>query len=219
MDFFESLPEPPPPERPQPPPRHPWERPETVIPGSVAAEALLARTEDVAVAVGSLRAYRNGFEFTVHVRQRRVEEFLHDPFGRHPRRRGEADLPAQALRLGILYADGRRVAISGRFHPSHDELAAGELVLHHGGSRGSDRQWDGDFWVHPLPPDGPVTFVVSWLAKGVTEARAQVDGAAVRAAADRAVELWPDDPDPASTRASASVRVTATNSGQPPAET
>ena len=65
-----------------------------------------------------------------------------------------------------------------------------------GGSRGSDRRWDGDFRVHPLPPDGPVTFVVSWLVKGVAEARAQVDGAAVRAAASRAVELWPDDREP-----------------------
>ena len=55
--------------------------------------------------------------------------------------------------------------------------------------------------MHPLPPYGPVTFIVSWLAQGVTEARAEVDGAVIRAAADRAVTLWPDDPDVASSAA------------------
>ena len=43
--------------------------------------------------------------------------------------------------------------------------------------------------------DVQVTFVASWLAYGVTETRAQVDGSAIRAAASRAIELWPDDPD------------------------
>ena len=43
--------------------------------------------------------------------------------------------------------------------------------------------------------DVQVTFVASWLAYGVTETRAQVDGSAIRAAASRAIELSPDDPD------------------------
>lgn len=204
MDFFESIPQPPTPEPPKRPPRRPWMRPEAMIPGSVPAEALLVRTETVAVAVGSLRAYPNGFEFTVHVRQRREDaDFLYglsDPFGRHSRMRGGTE-PEQAIRLGILYANGRRAATGG--HPPYPgEVAPDELVVVQGGSHGSDRRWDGDFWAHPLPPDGPVTFVVSWLAKGVAEARAQVDGAAIREAASRAIEVWPDDPDDEPTTAS-----------------
>ena len=38
-------------------------------------------------------------------------------------------------------------------------------------------------WVHPLPPDGPVTFVVSWLEQGVAETAVELDGAAIREAA------------------------------------
>lgn len=39
-----------------------------------------------------------------------------------------------------------------------------------------------DFWVHPLPPDGPVTFVASWPEYGAAETRADLDGSAIRAA-------------------------------------
>jgi hypothetical protein len=47
-----------------------------------------------------------------------------------------------------------------------------------------------------LPADGPVTFVASWLSHGVPEVRAELDGAAIRAAARRAVTLWAEEPQP-----------------------
>src|SRR5260370_8723657 len=132
MSFFESIPQPPaaePPERPQP---RPWMRPETVIPGPVLAALVLVRTEDVAVAVGSVRAYPNGFEFTVHVRLRREHEpfrrGMADPFEWHGDRRGPR-APDQALRLGVLYADGRRAATPGRRPGLPDHAQTGELVL------------------------------------------------------------------------------------------
>ena len=68
-------------------------------------------------------------------------------------------------------------------------------MLFENGGGGSSRTWDGNFWVHPLPPDGPVTFVVSWAEHGVAEARAELDGAAIGTAAARAVTLWPEEPD------------------------
>lgn len=40
-------------------------RSDAVIPASVPGEVVLIRAEQVAVAVGSVRAYPNGFEFTV----------------------------------------------------------------------------------------------------------------------------------------------------------
>ncbi|KJE19767.1 hypothetical protein FF36_05966 [Frankia torreyi] len=47
------------------------------------------------------------------------------------------------------------------------------------------------YWLWPLPPDGPLTFVAEFLARGLPESRVTVDGAAIRAAAGRAVDLWP----------------------------
>jgi hypothetical protein len=170
-------------------------RPDAVIPGSVPAEVILIRTDRVAVAVGSVRAYPNGFEFTVHVRARSADEDVGyvDPFERHRRLRGE-QAPDDALRLGVLYADGRRTATTARYRLTRDDDTE-RLVLQQGGGGGGDRSWDGEFWVYPLPPDGPVTLVASWLEHGVTEARAELDGTAIRAAARHAVPLWPDEPD------------------------
>jgi hypothetical protein len=170
---------------------------DVVIPGSVPAGVVLIRTEQVAVAVGSVRAYPNGFEFTVHTRLRRGDETGPggaDPLERHGHWRG-TQVPEDVLRLGVMYADGRRAATTGGHPWLHGDGDAERLVLLQNGGGGSDRRWDGDFWVHPLPPEGPVTFVASWLRHGVAEARAELDGAAIREAARRAVILWPEEPE------------------------
>jgi hypothetical protein len=51
-----------------------------------------------------------------------------------------------------------------------------------------------DYRVRPLPPPGPLAFICAWPGRGIPTARTEVDGAAIRAAADAAVTLWLDDP-------------------------
>jgi len=173
-------------------------RSDAVIPASVPAEVVLIRTEQVAVAVGSVRAYPNGFEFTLQIRLRREAESSwaghSDPFERHRPRRG-TQLNDDQLRLGILYADGRRAATTGVHYRPPDDDDDGRLVLQQGGGGGSSCSQDWDFWIHPLPPDGPVILVGSWGEHGIAESRAELDGAAIRAAAGRAVTLWPEEPE------------------------
>ena len=196
MSFFDSIP-PPPPREPVWEHRRPWERSDAVIPGSVPAEVMLIRTEQVAVAIGSVRAYPNGFEFTLHTRLRHEDETGlggADPLDRRGLWRGRRD-PGEVLRLGVMYADGRRTATTAGHPFVDDDADDGRLVLHQDGGGGNTRRWDGDFWVYPLPPEGPVTFVASWPKHGVAETRAELDGAAIRAAARRAVTLWPEEPE------------------------
>ena len=191
MSFFEFFPVPdsaPPPWLPRPA----WVRPDAVIPGSVPAELILARTQEAAIAVGSVRAYPNGFEFTAHVRLRRAPEtdaLFADPF---ELQRPGRNVPPGALRLGIMYADGRRAATTEPALPVDDP---DRLILQPDSGGGDDLSYDQDFWVHPLPPPGPVALVVSWSQQGIAEARAELDGAAIGQAAQRAVILWPDEPD------------------------
>ena len=52
----------------------------------------------------------------------------------------------------------------------------------------------GRFVAAALPPDGPVTFVASWLLYGVAETRAELNSTAIHEAAQRAVIIWPDEP-------------------------
>jgi len=194
MSFFDSIPQPPPP-KPVRRPRPGWMQPDEVIPAWIAGELLVIRTGQVAVTIGGICVYPNGFEFAVHVRMRSDDDDepgWHDPFDRHRRRGGQ---PGDVLRLGLMYADGRRGATTGSGWRPGKDAEPGRLVVHHGSSGGSDRRWDGWFWVHPLPSDGPVTFVASWPAYGVTETRAELDGAAICAAAARAVTLWPEEPE------------------------
>jgi hypothetical protein len=208
MSFFDSIPQPPPPE-PERWRQPAWMRPDTVIPGSVPAEVLLVRTDRVAVAVGSVCAYPNGFEFTVHVRSRRVDDDFGpsgNPFSWHRRFAG-AHAPDDALRLGVLYADGRRTATTSS--RMHRDDSSDELVLNQEGGGGDDRSWDQRFWLYPLPPDGPVTLIASWLQRDVTEARAELDGTAIRAAARRAVSLWPSEAEAESSASPTSSSISA----------
>jgi hypothetical protein len=48
--------------------------------------------------------------------------------------------------------------------------------------------------VRPLPPPGPLAFICAWPGRGIPTSRMEVDGGAIRAAADTAMTLWPDDP-------------------------
>jgi hypothetical protein len=46
----------------------------------------------------------------------------------------------------------------------------------------------------PLPPEGPVSFVVAWPSFGIPESRTVLDSAPILAAAGRAQLLWPPQP-------------------------
>jgi hypothetical protein len=195
MSFFDSIP--PPPAAPVRRRGLPWTRPDAVIPRSVPADVMLIRTEQIAVAIGGIRAYPAGFEFTLHTRLRHEDEPGHggaDPLEPRVPWRGR-QVPGEVLRLGLMYADGRRTAATAARPLGDDDTDPGRLVMLEGGSSGSPRRWDGEFWVYPLPPEGPVTFVASWPRYGVAETRAELDGAAIREAAERAVTLWPEEPE------------------------
>jgi hypothetical protein len=193
MSFFDDTPERLPPRSDQP--GYPaWRRPNGVMPGLAPVGLLLARTDEMAVNVGNVLGYPNGFEFTVNARLRN-NQFV---WGKSPidpladPRTGQ--LPELALRLGVLYADGRGARTSSHRPIPVDEADGKDLVLREVGTGGTDRQWDGRFWAHPLPPAGPVTFVVSWLLYGVDEARTELDSSVIHEAAERAVILWPEEP-------------------------
>jgi hypothetical protein len=50
-----------------------------------------------------------------------------------------------------------------------------------------------NFWVWPLPPPGPVTFVCAWPRWEIPESRTDLDAGPILEAAARATDLWPED--------------------------
>lgn len=173
------------------------ERPDNEIGWVLPISVVVARTDDVAVAVTAVTAFSTGVAFTVVVRLRvalpgvRPGEVLNlvNPF--HP---GGVDVPPDGrLLVGVEYADGRRAVVHDRRTgpTATDDLRP---VLWPASGRGDDLNVEYGYFLSPLPPDGPVTFVCSWPAFGIPEATSVVEHADLTTAAARSTTLWPRQP-------------------------
>jgi hypothetical protein len=194
VSFFEA---PPPPPEPEPHVRTPWDGPANNILGIVVPlNIVLAQSPRAAVTLGSIIAYPDGFEFDYLIRSTSEElgqslaESLH-------RRYTGTDLPDDLFRVGIEFADGTRVTSIGSGLPyGSTETGAPAMVPRGGG--GNFQRWQGNWWVTPLPPAGRLELVCEWPAAGIELTRVELDAAAIRDAAARAVTLWEDDNAPGS---------------------
>ena len=149
-----------------------------VLPGVAPVALLLARTDDTVVGLTDVRGYPNGFVFLLRLRWALVAdryEQLPWPFpdwGSPDPLDGDL-FPEELLRFGVQFADGRRVTNMDRY-PFVPSL--------------------------PTPP-GPLAFVCAWPGRGIPTSRVEVDGAAIREAANAAITLWSNDPDCSTTDA------------------
>ena len=194
MRFFEALPPPEPIDRPARQ-RPVWAKPEAVLPGVVAVERVLGRSDDAVVAIGGIAGYPNGFEFTLaailRVDRRGGPMLMHlHPF------EPDDPVPDRFLRLGVEFSDGRRATnLSPPMYMADPSRAPAGPMLTPNGGGGGPRRNDQTYWVFPLPPPGPVAIVCEWPAYGIDESRIELDAALIIGASTRAVRLWPDDPD------------------------
>ena len=166
-----------------------WDRPsEGTLPAVLAVDALVLQNDVVALAVDRLEVYPNGFTISLLMRvdPRRVRDMMDmlRPLGAH-----------RWPSVGVRFADGRTAGSAAALGVVHD-LAKDE----HGipvepfmsvGSRGgSPDGWRAWAWVFPLPPEGPLEILVALEAAGLGESSVTIDGATVRAAAERARVIW-----------------------------
>lgn len=192
-DFFEPPPAPgPAPER-EPQPAW-WSAPSGALPGVIALDLLLARTDRAAIAVTRLGAYPSGFEFDLTVLMADDEDDLDpDMFGHHlRRRRGRGPVPdgesLDRLRFGIQFADGAKATNLEPFEFPREQPA--RPSLRPGGGGGGDGEWRQRIWIWPLPPPGPLSFVCEWPAAGIKLTRKEIDAQLVVDAATRSRQLF-----------------------------
>jgi hypothetical protein len=162
--------------------------PENEVPVALPVNVVLARTEDVAVALLGLQVYTTGVSFTLVVRARPSSELartqgLNELIWQHGAGAGR-------FLLGVELADGRRA--SGMRMGERDT----DLVFHSGSGSGGEASVEQTWWLGPLPPEGPLVFVVRCPELGIGETATELDGSAIRRAADDVVTLWPWEPPP-----------------------
>lgn len=155
----------------------------------VAASIVIALTECV--------AYSNGFTVGIAVRSRHFLDHRSAGFG--PPTERPDDRPPQ---IAIKFADGREGAASGH-GPSPDVMAyyrawrddqepprpAGPIVSQMKGGGGGKR-WDFEYWVWPLPLDGPLMVSCQWRSEGVALTSTQLGGTAIRLAGSTSKSVW-----------------------------
>jgi hypothetical protein len=178
----------------------------------VPLRLVLARTDDVVVAIVGASAYSSGIELRIAIRRRPRPwrdldnedmgaffggDPFETPFGRpHLRMNRGRELPPALLRFGVQFSDGRKATTVGDMFPwdyGLDEDRGEEPpgpVLMQGGGGGGNGEWESGFWLWPMPPPGPVAFVVEWPAQQVELARQEVDAALFLDAAAKSEVLW-----------------------------
>jgi hypothetical protein len=197
VSFFE--PPEPPPDSPEPAfERKPWWTvPTNELGVSTGLRLVLARTEDAVVALLDAVAFTEGVAFTLSVLRRRPFEI--DPFHHRSTSSCRVGRPVRSsrpssLRFGVQFADGRKATTTGgRAVPAEGDPPRGPLLFPSDGGGGGDR-WDQSFWLWPLPPPGPVSFVVEWPSEGIEVTRHEVDAEPILEASKSSTRLWPESP-------------------------
>jgi hypothetical protein len=189
-DFFGGVPEPPP--EPQRRPQPDWVGPPTgTLPGVVALELVLARSDLAAVCITRISAYPIGFAFdllTMSAADAGEELDPHLMGVRH--RRGRVGGADTQLRLGVQFSDGSKATNVGAapgFAGREEKPQAPVLHPQGGGGPGS---WRLGYWVWPLPTAGRLAFVCEWPAASIPLTRHEIDAGLVLDASARAQQIF-----------------------------
>jgi hypothetical protein len=166
--------------------------PENELPVSVPIDLQLARTENLAVTLTGVQAYRSGVAFVLNARRRGGAPLpapLHLMAGADPGRQDAMFL------LGLQFPDGRSVTNVrfGSWRP-RTQPNPNAPVLATSGAGGTDRNVNARLFLTPVPPPGTVAIYAAWPCMHIAEIRCELDVTPIVEASSHAIELWPDEP-------------------------
>ncbi|MDQ7805828.1 hypothetical protein Q5425_18945 [Amycolatopsis sp. A133] len=158
------------------------------LPAIVPIEDCLTRSDHACVAIESVAAWPAGITLTVVVllREDLAEGESLPQVVRHPAHQEEVS--DTSLLFGVVFADGTAATNVDRLE--HDRRLTNGPTLNPGTSQAGKRSLRQQVHLQPLPPDGPLTFVVRWLSRGIEETTLRVDSGPFLSAATRARRIW-----------------------------
>jgi hypothetical protein len=163
--------------------------PDNELPGAVPFHAVLAKTDDLVVAVVGVDAHSTGMSVKIAVRLRRSDPSLHglDPLPYGPGGGGP-------FLVGVAYPDGRTASnVSSQRLPDPFTPGDAPSLVGRGGG-GGGRTFEMDYWLTPMPPPGDLTIIVAWPTRDIPESRTVIPGDAIAQGVSANVELWPWQP-------------------------
>jgi hypothetical protein len=164
-----------------------------VLPGLSVQRAVVFRTNDAMLIVHRFAAFPTGLEFDVDVYVRHGP-FFGLPLTVHAPRYREGDqFTEDLIRFGVRFADGASWTNldppSADFTTSTGQTPTPPVVSCSGGTGGGHRI-SGQYWLWPLPPEGPLVFIAEWPAYDIPESSAAIDATELRTSATRSERLW-----------------------------
>ena len=155
---------------------------------------IVHRNDDTVAAIDYVRAYPNGFTLTIGIHTNPRDDGSAGATALLRVGGGHAAHAERFPHVGIRFSDGRtagRTATGGPHDTPRDaDGIPTEPIIQMMGGGGGSHSYRFDFWVFPLPPDGPVEIFVSLPAVSDDEVKVVVDGGTIREAATRAVVVW-----------------------------
>jgi len=166
--------------------------PENEAPIGITPFGVLGRSDSALVAITASLVYSTGIGMILSVRLRKqlrgLSSRMFDLIGGNTTH-GEEAAAHERLWLGVEYPDGRTAVNQADNWPQ--SLTEDRVVLTNGGGHGGTFSYDVQYWLAPLPPPGPLTFICTWPVVNIPETRTVVDGDEIARAATRTEILWP----------------------------
>jgi hypothetical protein len=162
--------------------------PDNELPGATPFHAVLAKSDDLVIAVVGADAYSTGMSIRIAIRLRRLDASLHG-FDEPPYGPGGG-----TLLVGVAYPDGRTAStVNSRRLPDSVTPEDAPSLMDHGGG-GGGRTFEMNYWLTPMPPPGDLTIIVAWPTRDIPESRTVISGDVIAQGASANVELWPWQP-------------------------
>lgn len=146
---------------------------------------VLARSDEVAVAVRGVTAYSDGLVlhavvmFSDEQKQEQLDWSLQE-YSRSPGR----------FRLGVKLPDGVRATTGTGDAPPPESPDMGAVLTLLSSTAVGPLRWQGDYWLWPLPGDGSMVVGCSWPDRGIAESLVSIDTSSLRAAAAESAPVW-----------------------------
>lgn len=167
--------------------------PANEAPVGVAPFGQLASSETAWIGNTAISVYTSGVTLELSIRIRREPPGLPyraiDVLMDHGRWKAPEE---HRLWFGVQYADGRTGTNHARYRSAR--LNRDRVHLQPDGAHGNGRRYDTRFWMAPVPPAGPLTFVCAWPLYDISETQTVFDAAPLRQARAQARVLWPAEP-------------------------